>query len=186
MRIVLAAVLAAAFTGPATAQTPFPATDVALVRELLAASGAERHYEQFAAMMLASVRDAFHGGLAELLEEVEADPARRTRARTLAARHAEELVREFRAQLASVMPYERLVEEVYAPVYLRHFTPAELSEAIRFYRSATGRKLAATERERSQDTAQLINVRYAPQLNHYVRAQVAERVARLRSELGAP
>ncbi|MEW5865110.1 MAG: DUF2059 domain-containing protein [Pseudomonadota bacterium] len=186
MRIVLAAALAAACLGPAAAQTPPAAADVALVRELLAASGAERHYEQFAAMMLASVRAAFHGGLAELLEEVETDPARRTRARALAERHVEELAREFRAQLASVMPYERLVEEVYAPVYLRHFTRAELSEAIGFYRSATGRKLAATERERSQDTAQLISVRYAPQLNHYVRAQVAERVARLRAELGTP
>lgn len=186
MRIVLAAALAAACLGPAAAQTPPAAADVALVRELLAASGAERHYEQFAAMMLASVRGAFQRGVAELLEEGERDPARQERAYAAAERHAEELVREFRAQLASVMPYERLVEEVYAPVYLRHFTRAELAEAIGFYRSSTGRKLAATESERSQDTAQLIAARYAPQLNGFVREQVAERVARLRAELGTP
>jgi hypothetical protein len=58
------------------------------------------------------------------------------------------------------MPYEKLVSEVYVPLYLRYFSRAELAEATTFFRSPTGRKFSEAAPLLMQDASRMLNQRY--------------------------
>ena len=133
-----------------------PAQDIAQVRELLAVSGAEKQYEQMQAMMLENMRAGFSKGFADAARGKTIDPAKHERARAIADRHMQALLQDFSAEMHRTMPFNRLVEEVYVPLYQRTFTRDELAAMIAFLRSPAGRKFIDATPRLMQDSVQII------------------------------
>jgi hypothetical protein len=154
--VLLALLLAAPF---AAAQAPAEA-DVKLVRELLAASGGEKQYEQIVDIMLEGMRAGFGQGFRDAMKGKPLDDAKRALAEAVVDRHFAALQREMSALVRRQMPYEKLVSDVYVPLYLRYFSRAELAEATTFFRSATGRKFSEAAPLLMQDASRMLNQRY--------------------------
>jgi len=155
----LAAVLL--FVAPlAAAQAP----DAALVREMLTISGAEKQYEQMQSMMLESMRAGFSRGFADAARGKAIDPAKRDKAQAIADRHMQALMQDFSAEMRRAMPFNRLVEEIYVPLYQRNFTRDELSAMVAFLKSPAGRKFIDATPRLMQESVQIVNQRFTPQL----------------------
>ena len=159
------------------------AQDTALVRELLSLSGAEKQYDQVMTIMMDSIRAGFRQGFADAVRDKPVDAAKRERAQAIAERHMQQVLRDFSAEIRRVMPYDKLVSEVYAPLYLKHFSGAELADAIAFFRSPTGRKFADATPQLMQDSARIVNERYMPQLSRYMGQQMQEHMQRMIEEI---
>ena len=144
----------------AAAQAP----EAALVREMLTISGAEKQYEQMQSMMLESMRAGFSKGFADAARGKGVDPAKHEKARAIADRHMQALMQDFSAEMRRAMPFNRLVEEVYVPLYQRTFTRDELAAMIAFLRSPAGRKFIDATPRLMQDSVQIINQRFTPEL----------------------
>jgi len=160
-----------------------PAQNAALVRELLTVSGAEKQYEQMMGIMTESMRNGFNRGFSEALKGKPADAAKLERARAIADRYMQELQRGFVEEVRRVMPYERLVTEVYGPLYEKNFSAAELGDAIAFFKSPAGRKFAAATPGLMQDASRIINERYLPQLVRSTSQQMETLTKRMIEEL---
>ncbi len=182
MKRILLVLLLLAVAPLARAQAP-AAADIALVRELLAASGAEKQYEQMMAVMSESMRNGFQRGFNESLKGKTLDDATRGRASAIAERNFQALLRDFNAAIQQLMPYEKLVSEIYGPLYLKHFTKAEIAEATAFYRSPTGRKLAAATPQLMQESSRIVNERYVPELVRSSSQQMELHMKRMVEEL---
>jgi len=177
------AALAIFAVSPAGAQQP-AAADVSLVRELLVASGGERQYEAMIDIMMESMRSGFVRGMGNALRDKPIDAEKRARVQAIAERHVTEMMRDFAAELRRIMPYEKLVTEVYAPVYLRHFNRDELGEMTAFFRSPTGRKFASSGAKLMQESSQIVTQRFVPQLTEASSKQAQERIKSLLQEIG--
>ena len=90
----------------------------------------------------------------------------------------------YAAEIRKVMPYERLLAEVYAPLYRKYFTRAEVVDAIAFFRSASGRKFADTAPRLMQDSSRAVTQRFMPQLNRRMSELMRERMERMAEEIG--
>ena len=155
----------------------------ALVQELLSLSGAEKQYDQIMTIMADSVRAGFKQGFAEAVRERSMDAEKRERAQAITERHLQELLRDYTAEVRRVMPFDTLVREIYAPLYVQHFSSAELAEAMAFFRSPTGRKFAGATPQLMQDSARAVNERFVPQLSRYMAQLMRERMQRMIEEI---
>lgn len=180
----LAAILLLLAAPCAGAQAPLPEADVAQVRELLALSGAEKQYEQVMTIMMDSIKTGFGQGFADAVREKTLDAAKQQRAQEIAERHMQEVLAEYAAEIRRVMPYEVLVNEVYAPLYRQHFTRAELADAIAFFKSPSGQKFAAAAPQLMQDSMRAVSTRYMPQLNRRMNQLMRERMQKMAEEIG--
>lgn len=187
MKRALLLVLLVALAPLARAQAPAApapaAADIALVRELLAASGAEKQYEQMMAVMSEGMRNGFRRGFNESLKGKALDDAKRAQASAIAERNFQALQRDFDAAIQQLMPYEKMVSEIYGPLYLKHFTKAEIAEATAFYRSPTGRRLAGAIPQLMQESSRIVNERYLPQLIRSTGQQMEQHMKRMAEEL---
>jgi hypothetical protein len=170
------------------AQSPAaPAQDAgaALVREFLAASGAERQYDQMISIMLDNVRGGMNQGFNQALKDKPLDPARSERARAIAERHFQELRRDLTAEVHRAMPFDRLVSEVYSPLYEKSFTQAELQDLIAFFKSPAGRKFVGATPQLMQDSARIVNERFMPPLVQSMGRQMDQHMKSMVEELSA-
>jgi hypothetical protein len=182
-----AAILLLLFVPLAGAQAPaIPAAspaDIAVVREFLAVTGAEQQYEQMTTAMMENLREPFRRGFEEALKSKQLDTAKRERAQAIAQRHFEDLQRDFDAEKSKLMPYDRLVTEVYGPLYLKFMTRAEIAEATAFFKSPTGRKLSGAMPQVMQNAGQVQSQRYMPELVRSMNRQLSLRLKRMTDEL---
>ena len=180
----LVAILLLLAAPAAYAQARADEPDVALVRELLSLSGTEKQYNQVMTIMMESVREGFGQGFADSMREKPLDAARQQQAQAIAERYMQDVLREYSEEIRRVMPYERLVVEVYAPLYRKYFTRAELVDAIAFFKSASGRKFAETAPQLMQDSSRAVTQQFMPQLNRRMGDLVRERMQKMAEEIG--
>ncbi|QFY89720.1 DUF2059 domain-containing protein [Magnetovirga frankeli] len=134
------------------------------VRELLQLSGAERQYSQLLQVMTRNIQTSFSTGLAEALKQRPLGERKRSQAKAILDRNFGQFITRFQTLMKQTMPWERLVRDVYIPVYLRHFSQRELQDLVAFYRSPTGRKFARNNGQLVQDATRAIKHEYGKQL----------------------
>ena len=81
------------------------------------------------------------------------------------------------------MPYAKLVNDVYGPLYLEQLTGAEIAEATAFFKSPTGRKLAGATQQLMQDASRILGLRYMPELVRIMTQQIDLRMKSMTAEL---
>jgi hypothetical protein len=153
------------------------------VRELLELSGAEEQYSQLLAVMTRSVQAGFSVGLAESLKQRSLKPQQGQQAKDILDRNFSRFVDQFQVQMKRLMPWEKLVTEVYTPVYLRHFSQRELQDVVAFYRSPTGRKFARNNGQLVQDATLAIKHKYGKPLQQQAEQLSQQALARIAQEL---
>ena len=62
------------------------------------------------------------------------------------------------------MPVNELINNVYYPAFSKHFTIEEIKEITAFYETPTGQKFISTTPTVMQESATIMNEKYAPQL----------------------
>jgi hypothetical protein len=184
MKQALLAVLLVLLASTVCAQIPSAEAGVAQVRELLALSGADKQYEETLSRTMDDIRADFGQGFVDAVKDKTLDPAKQQQAQAIAERHMNEALKDYRETIGQIMSYERLVNEVYAPLYLKHFTPAELADVIAFFKSPSGRKFAAAAPQLVQDSMRAVSARYMPQLNRRMNQLMRERMQKMAEEIG--
>lgn len=155
----------------------------AAARELIELSGAKAQYQQMLMVMTQSIQTGFSTGLAKALKEKPLAPAQRKQAKDILDRHFSRFIGEYQGYLKQTLPWEKLVEEVYLPTYLKHFSAQELKEVITFYRSPTGRKFAEKGPSLSREAAQAINNQYGKALQRQAERLTQETLRQIGLEL---
>ncbi len=175
-------ILALLFSSLLAAEEPRGSAEV---RELLELSDAERQYAQLLAVMTRSIQASFSAGLAEALKSRPIGARQREQAKEILDRNFSQFIKAFQDQMRRIMPWERLVRDVYTPVYLRHFNQRELQDVVAFYRSPTGRKFARSNNQLVQDATQAIKHEYGKQLQQQSERLTQQTLKQITRELDA-
>lgn len=155
------------------------------VRELLQLSDAEQQYSQLLSVMTRSIQASFSAGLAETLQQRPVQSPQRQKAKEILDRNFSQFISSFQAEMKRIMPWEKLVRDVYAPVYLRHFSRRELQDVVTFFRSPTGRKFARSHSQLVQDATLAIKHQYGKQLQQQAERLTQKTLTQIGRELDA-
>lgn len=160
-----------------------PAKSAQLVQELLELTAARQQYQQMLMGMAQSIQGGFTLGLAKALKDRPLDQASKAKAKTILDRHHQEFIRALQAELQQTLSWDKMVKEIYGPVYTKHFSDAELGDILAFYQSKTGRKFASKGPDLLKDVNKRVNDQYAKQIKASTDTLTDAQIAKITAEI---
>lgn len=95
------------------------------------------------------------------------------------------MVKNYETHVAKVMSYQKVVEEVYIPLYKEVYTNDDVKELLVFYRSPIGQKLLESSQEISNQSSERIATKYDPLVVPFMEAEIEENIAIAKREIKA-
>jgi hypothetical protein len=166
-----------AFAGSAPAETT--ESKKALIRELLQLSGGGASAEQVGRVFLAEIHAVYGSMIDEVMaSEGDLTPEQESELRAHLA-DFDRFALAFSERFPQRIDLDRILEDVYLPLYDRHFDEAELRVIVEFYRTPAGRKTVAVMPALMQEGLRAT----APMVEPKVMALVGEILAERRSQV---
>jgi hypothetical protein len=158
-------------------------SDVQIVSELMELSGAKKQYDQIIAVMINSMQEGFKRGFNEELKAKSLDDETRSKASDIYTKYFNLIAEDLKQFMEKEIPWERMVSDVYAPVYLKHFNIEEIKSLNEFYQTDLGKKLSIVSPQLIKDSSDIFNQVYGAQLNSYTLSSVKKRLTEAQESL---
>jgi uncharacterized protein len=184
--------LAAAFAlaSAAAAQTPPPPPPPAhvikpekraLIRELFIAMEADKMAQQVMDVMLGQMEPHLTRTLARSVPDgARLSAAEREQFQKRMAESTARMWRRLRELLPQRAPFSEVMEQIYFPLYDKHFTESELKDLAAFYKSPTGKKFISVVPQLTQESMAMIGELMMPKIAALVNEVVEEEVKNLK------
>jgi hypothetical protein len=183
MRVFLVFAVALLWQAAALAADDKAISGSQAVLELLELTSARQQYQQMLIGMAQGIQGGFTLGLAKALKDRPLDKAHKAKGKAILDRNHEAFIRSLQQELHKILSWEAMVKDVYVPVYLRHFTEAELRDILAFYQSKTGRKFASKGPELLKDVSKRVNEQYAKKIKASSDSLTETQIARIAAEI---
>ncbi len=150
-----------------------------VVEKLLVATGAHAQHKQMIQTLLQNMDSGFQNGMKSALEKQSLTPEQKDISNKLIQKHLAGFTLDIREYLNQKMRWDDLVEKVYTPLYLRHFTINEMKVATMFFESEVGKKFTSAAPALMQEASTQFNTLYGGQMQAYVAERMQSRMAAL-------
>ena len=169
----------------AAAGTQDPNSEKRLVfHKFLQVIGAEAQYNQMMNIMAGQLQSGFASGLRQQVQQIDdASPEERAKFLGIMEGALGRFVSTFKARVMEKMPFSGLIDELYYPVYERHFNTSEFREIIAFYESPVGKKFVSLAPNLMQESVFLFNKLYGQRLQEVSNSIAKEEFERIKPEL---
>jgi len=145
---------------------------------------AKAPYDKMIGILAESLQRGFLQGLAQTLQQNPVAPEHQEQAQRIIQKHGQDIADRFREHLDKTVPWDALVKDVYVPLYLKHFTPAEADALLAFYRSDAGKKFAEKAPLLMQEATHAVNEKYGTALGSFAPALLQEKMMQTIAEMG--
>lgn len=156
--------------------------EAAKVAEIIDLS-AKAPYEKMMSILSDRIQSGFLLGLAQAMRQNPVAPEHQAQAQQIIEKHSKDFAARLKAHLDKSVPWDALASDVYAPLYLKHFTPAETDALLAFYRSDTGKKFVETVPVLMQEATQAVNEKYGAVLGSFAPTLLQEKTVQIFAEL---
>lgn len=157
-------------------------TDV--YEKLFEVTGGKAQFEQMVDLYINQMQIGFSQGVQRAIEKSENNsPEEREEIIKLLDKSIQNFMKEMKTELPKVMSYEKLLKEVYIPIYAKHFTTDEIEEVISFYEGPTGKKFIQENPIIIQEAMIIINQKYTPKLSELGQNIGAKEGTKIENEL---
>jgi uncharacterized protein len=137
----------------------------ALIKELLELTEVAKMAGQMMDTMMAQMDTQLPQIISQsMLADSNLSPAEREQIKQQVAASTARLSKRFRELLPQRVNFGQLMEELYYPLYDKHFTEAELKDLVAFYKSPTGRKFIQVTPQLMQEAMAASNQVLTPKL----------------------
>ncbi|KKD39639.1 MAG: DUF2059 domain-containing protein [Limnoraphis robusta] len=151
-----------------------------LIEEFLELTGGEKTFQQVSQAMLSQMEQQFTAMLgSDLVGSPQLSPQERQQVAANMNREMSRIAQKYNQLFLERIDYQKIVEEVYYPLYDKYFTNDDLRVLIDFYKSPTGRRtieiMPQLLQESVQRTAQVI----APTVTSIIQEIITEELKRI-------
>lgn len=141
VHVFLAALILVAGAEFARSQDTITPERTALVKELMEASGGKKQFDDLTSSMLDMQTDTASQAFdAVFADDKTLTAADRAMIKDLMAESINRMMAKSKEFFAEKLNFDKMVENVFTPVYAKHFTDEDLRAMIAFYRTPTGQK----------------------------------------------
>lgn len=151
-----------------------------LIEEFLELTGGEKTFQQVSQAMLSQMEQQFTAMLgSDLVGSPQLSPQERQQVAANMNREMSRIAQKYNQLFLERIDYQKIVEEVYYPLYDKYFTNDDLRVLIDFYKSPTGQRtieiMPQLLQESVQRTAQVI----APTVTSIIQEIITEELKRI-------
>lgn len=93
------------------------------------------------------------------------------------------MVKDYESHIKLTMPYDKVVDEIYIPLYKETYSANDVQELLIFYQSALGKKTLNFARTANENISKRIAKKYEKQVFDYVKKQVDENILIVKREI---
>jgi uncharacterized protein len=175
-------------TPPTLVQTPPPPPahvikpeKRALITELFTAMEADKMAQQVADVMLGQMEPHLMRALAQSIPDgARLSAAEREQFQQRMAESTTRIWRRLRELLPQRVRFSEVMEQIFFPLYDKHFTETELKELVAFYKSPTGKKFISVVPQLTQESMTKTGELVMPKLSALVNELVEEELKSLK------
>ncbi len=95
------------------------------------------------------------------------------------------MVKSYEDHIKKSMPYDKVTNEIYMPLYKETYSPAEVKELIKFYQSPIGKKALEFNRRVGQEASKRTAEKYDSIIVGFVERQIKDNIAIAKKEIAA-
>ncbi|MDW3094827.1 MAG: DUF2059 domain-containing protein [Gammaproteobacteria bacterium] len=93
------------------------------------------------------------------------------------------MVKNYEGHIKKTMPYEKVITEIYLPLYKETYSPAEVKELLKFYESPIGKKTIEFNRSVGQEASKRTAEKYDSNIVSFVEAQIKDNIVIVKKEI---
>jgi len=95
------------------------------------------------------------------------------------------MVKNYEAHIKKSMPYDKVTNEIYMPLYKESYSHAEVQELIKFYQSPLGKKTLEFNGRAGQEASKRTAQKYDTIIVGFVERQIKDNIAIVKKEIAA-
>ena len=95
------------------------------------------------------------------------------------------MVKNYEAHVKSKMPFDKVVDEIYIPLYKQTYTANDVKELLIFYQSPLGKKTLDFSRNVNNEISKRISEKYDGIIFDFVKKQIDENIVIVKREISA-
>ncbi len=157
---------------------------VKLIKELVEVSGGKRQFNDIVSSMMMFQEGQSSEMMTDFMkDEKSLTPAQKEEAIDLLKETNDRLAVRAREFFTKEFDFDKFVDEVFVPLYSKHFTDSELRDLITFYSSPTGQKMISESKEFMNDTMALVSKNLLPAFSDYMKRVVNEEIVKVRQKI---
>ncbi|HEX7455946.1 MAG TPA: DUF2059 domain-containing protein [Candidatus Nanoarchaeia archaeon] len=148
--------------------------EVKVYQKFFKATNIEAQYNQIQNIMIMQLQQGFVLSIREIVKTIgDITPEEQERLKQLFEQAMGSYVKRMKVKITEAMPLNELINDVYYPVFSKHFTVAEVKELTAFFESPIGRKFISATPTAMQEAMSIMNEKYTPQIQK-IGVKVAE------------
>ncbi|EAW37581.1 DUF2059 domain-containing protein [Lyngbya sp. PCC 8106] len=150
-----------------------------LIEEFLELTGGERTFQQVSQAMLSQMEQQFGAMLNSDLGSQQLSPQERQQMAANLSREMNRITQKYNRLFLERIDYQKIVEQVYYPLYDKYFSKEDLQVLIDFYQSPTGQKTIEVMPQLLQESIQRTTQVIGPTITSIMQEIIAEELKRL-------
>ena len=95
------------------------------------------------------------------------------------------MVKNYENHIKKSMPYDKVANEIYMPLYKESYSPADVKELLKFYQSPIGKKALEFNRKVGQEASKRTAEKYDAIIVEFVEREIKENIAIAKNEIAA-
>jgi hypothetical protein len=158
--------------------------ELKVYQKFFKATNIEAQYSQILDVMIVQLQQGFVVSFRETLKNIgDITPEGKERLKQLFEQSMGSYVKRMKVKIGEVMPLNELINNVYYPAFSKHFTIEEIKEITAFYETPTGQKFISTTQTVMQESATIMNEKYALQLQKIGSKIAEEELKKIKPEI---
>ncbi|MCJ7664126.1 MAG: DUF2059 domain-containing protein [Desulfobacterales bacterium] len=139
--------------------------ELKVYQKFFKATNIEAQYNQIQSIMIIQLQQGFAASFRETIKNMgDTTPEEKDKLKQLFEQAMGSFVKRMKVKINDVMPLNEVINNVYYPVFSKHYTVAEVKELTAFYESPIGQKFISTTQTVMQESLTIMNEKYAPQV----------------------
>ena len=158
--------------------------ELKVYQKFFKATNIEAQYNQILNVMIVQLQQGFVVSFRETIKNIgDITPEQKEKLKQLFEQSMGSFVKRMKVKIGEVMPLNELINNVYYPVFSKHFTVAEIKELTAFYESPIGQKFISTTPTVMQESTTMMTEKYAPQLQKIGNNIAEEELKKIKSDI---
>ncbi len=153
------------------------------LKELFELTGVRGNYVSLNTLIINQMQASFFQAADQNIDANSLSEEQRQKVGEVLKGRFTEMVKNYENHVKEAMPYQKMEEEVFIPLYKETYTESEVKELIAFYKTPVGKKSVVASQKLSQQVTKKTAEKYDAVISEFVKKQIEENIEIVKKEI---
>ncbi|MFK8027332.1 MAG: DUF2059 domain-containing protein [Gammaproteobacteria bacterium] len=153
------------------------------LKKLFEISGVVNNYISLNSQVISQMQTGFLRAADQSIDGSTYSDAQKKQAGEILKARFSEMVKNYEEHIKKSMPYDKVVNEIYLPLYKEAYSHTDVKELIKFYESPLGKKTLEFNRRVGQEASKRTAEKYDSVIVGFAERQIKDNIAIAKKEI---